>query len=40
VVVFHPFRWFANFGRFFRYAARRNHRKALIIDGLIAFTGG
>lgn len=40
VVAFHPVRFRGRLRDFFARAFRRNHRKALIVDGRVAFTGG
>ncbi len=40
VLPFRPLRYTGSLGRFFVHVFRRNHRKALIVDGVIAFTGG
>jgi cardiolipin synthase A/B len=39
VLIFRPVR-FSGFGRLWARLRRRNHRKALIVDGEVAFTGG
>lgn len=40
VLSFRPFRFTGSLGRLFVHGFRRNHRKALIVDGLVGFTGG
>ena len=40
VVPFRPFRFTGRLSRFIAHATRRNHRKALIVDGCVGFTGG
>jgi cardiolipin synthase len=37
---FQPVRFFGRFGRVIARLKRRNHRKALIVDGKVGFTGG
>lgn len=39
-LVFHPLRWTGSLGRFLVHFSRRNHRKALVVDGDVGFTGG
>ena len=39
-VAFHPIRWGGRLGRFFARVWRRNHRKSLIVDRTVGFTGG
>lgn len=38
--VFRPWKYMGKFRRALAYLSRRNHRKTLIVDGRIAFTGG
>lgn len=40
VLAFRPWRYLGSFARAFARAKRRNHRKSLIVDGMIGFTGG
>lgn len=40
VHVFRPWRYMGSISRAFNKVRRRNHRKALVIDGRIGFTGG
>ncbi len=37
---FRPWRYLGSFSRAFSRVRRRNHRKSLIVDGLVGFTGG
>jgi cardiolipin synthase len=40
VLPFRPFKITGSLGRVFVRMFRRNHRKALVVDGLVGFTGG
>ncbi|MEW5739695.1 MAG: phosphatidylserine/phosphatidylglycerophosphate/cardiolipin synthase family protein [Myxococcota bacterium] len=40
VLVFRPVRFTASLARFVTVFRRRNHRKALVVDGRLGFTGG
>ena len=40
VHLFRPWRYAGSFARAFSKVRRRNHRKTLIVDGVIGFTGG
>ena len=40
VLAFRPLRWGGRLGEFVQRHRRRNHRKVLVVDGRIAFTGG
>jgi cardiolipin synthase A/B len=40
VVAFHPVRWRGGLGRLLGRMVRRNHRKSLVVDGAVGFTGG
>jgi cardiolipin synthase len=40
LLIFRPWRYLGSFSRAFARVRRRNHRKTLIIDGVVGFTGG
>lgn len=40
VLAFSPLRFTPKLGRYLARLMRRNHRKSLIVDGVVAFTGG
>jgi cardiolipin synthase len=40
VLSFRPLTWLGTLGKAFAHLSRRNHRKSLVVDGLVAFTGG
>ncbi|MFZ5445481.1 MAG: phospholipase D-like domain-containing protein [Myxococcota bacterium] len=40
VLVFRPWKYVGSLSRAFAKVSRRNHRKSLIVDGVIGFTGG
>lgn len=40
VLAFRPWRWLGSLSRAFARVRKRNHRKSLIVDGVVGFTGG
>ena len=40
LLIFRPWRYLGSFSRAFARVRRRNHRKSLIVDGAVGFTGG